>query len=175
MPLSAELIPQRKTRCLDCTGSTYAPAARAPGKRTLSHDALLTSSAPESVLVRKVWRAEMFAFEFGQTLFEFEHARPQCAPLFELPPHIHSLFPFMPTSWSVRIYVRWQNPTALEAVDFIPSTLPLQCLITLTRMLINNFNYLFYLCYGVFHKFLSSNFRQSLFHSVAMQASLLHS
>lgn len=142
MPLSAELIPQRKTRCLDRTGSTYAPAARAPGKRTLSHDALLTSSAPESVLFKKVWRAEMYAYEYDQTLFEFEHARPQCAPLFELPPHIHSLFPFMPTSWRVRIFFRCQNPTALEAVDFISSTLPLQGQITLIRMLINNFNYL---------------------------------
>lgn len=144
MPLSVKLIPQRKTRCLDCTGSTYAPAARAPGKRTLSYDALLTSSAPESVLFRKVWRAEMFAFEFDQTLSEFEHARPHLAPLFELPPHSHSLFPYMPTSWRVRIsFFRCQNPTALEAVDFISSTLPLQCQITLTRMLINNFNYLF--------------------------------
>ena len=44
-------------------------------------------SLTESV---KVWRAEMFAFEFDQTLFEFEYARPQFAPLFELPPHIHS-------------------------------------------------------------------------------------
>ena len=40
-------------------------------------------------------------------------------------------------------FFRCQNPTALEAVDFIPSTLPLQCQITLIRMLINNFNYLF--------------------------------
>ena len=58
-------------------------------------------SLTESV---KVWRAEMFAFEFDQTLFEFEYARPQFAPLFELPPHIHSLLPDMPTSWRVRIY-----------------------------------------------------------------------
>ena len=83
MPLSAKLIPQRKTRCLDCTGSTYAPAAQAPGKRTLSYDALLTSSAPESVLFKKVWRAEKVAYEPDQTRFEPEHARPQCAPSFE--------------------------------------------------------------------------------------------
>ena len=46
----------------------------------------------------------MFAFEFDQTLFEFEYARPQFAPLFELPPQYHSLLPNMPTSWRVRIY-----------------------------------------------------------------------
>ena len=118
MPLSAELIPQRKTRCLDRTGSTYAPAAQAQGKRTLSHDALLTSSAPESVLIRKVWRAEMFAFEFDQTLFEFEHARPHLAPLFELPPHIHSLFPYMPTSWRVRIFFSLSKSDRLRGGGF---------------------------------------------------------
>lgn len=39
----------------------------------------------------------MFAFAFDQTLFEFAAARPQSAPLFELPPNSHSLITFSPT------------------------------------------------------------------------------
>ena len=39
----------------------------------------------------------MFAFEFDQTLFEFEAASPQCEPLFELPPNSHNFMTNIPT------------------------------------------------------------------------------
>lgn len=40
----------------------------------------------------------MFAFEFDQALFEFAAARPQFAPLFELPPTIHSSYTVLPAT-----------------------------------------------------------------------------
>ena len=39
----------------------------------------------------------MFAFEFENALFEFAAARPQFAPLFELPPNNHSSNTVLPT------------------------------------------------------------------------------
>ena len=39
----------------------------------------------------------MFEFAFAQALFEFAYARPQFAPLFELPPNNHSSNTVLPT------------------------------------------------------------------------------
>lgn len=49
---------------------------------------------PTQYVVR---RAEMFAFEFDQTLFEFAYARPQSDPESEGPPNSHSLDIPLPT------------------------------------------------------------------------------
>ena len=52
----------------------------------------------------------MFVLEFEKSLFEFEYARPQLAPLFALPPTFSS-------STMYRLF--GQNPVSLEAAwDF---------------------------------------------------------
>lgn len=75
----------------------------------------------------QVWREPMFAFEIDQALFEFEHARPQCEPLYALPPHSSTSSPstyrprlsdFAPSTFTLSVRVLAFFEPARDAVGF---------------------------------------------------------